>query len=44
MPAHYDKIQYSRRYLNSADYTALAAKLVDDERVALGKVGLLKKD
>lgn len=44
MPAHYDKVQFSRRYMNSADFTALAAKLVEDERIALGKVGLLKKD
>jgi tripartite-type tricarboxylate transporter receptor subunit TctC len=44
MPAHYEKVQYSRRYANSADYAALAAKLVADERDALGKVGLLKKD
>jgi tripartite-type tricarboxylate transporter receptor subunit TctC len=44
MLAHYDKVQFSRRYMNSADYTALAAKLVADERDALSKVGLLKKD
>jgi tripartite-type tricarboxylate transporter receptor subunit TctC len=44
MPAHYQKIQFSRRYMNSADYTALAAKLVADERAALTKVGLLKKE
>ena len=44
MVAHYEKVQFSRRYLNSADYTALAAKLYADEREALAKVGLLKKD
>ncbi len=44
MVAHYEKVQFSRRHLNSADYTALAAKLYADEREALAKVGLLKKD
>ena len=44
MVAHYEKVQFSRRYLNSADYTALAAKLYADEKEALAKVGLLKKD
>ena len=44
MPAHYEKVQFSRRYADSAGYTALAAKLFADERVALEKVGLLKKD
>ena len=44
MPEHFEKIHYGRRYMNSADYTALAAKLFADEKVALGKVGLLKKE
>ena len=44
MPELYDKYDYSRRYMNSADYTALAAKLYASEKVALDKVGLTKKD
>jgi tripartite-type tricarboxylate transporter receptor subunit TctC len=44
MPEHYAKVQFSRRYMNTADYNALAAKLFADEKSALGKVGLLKKD
>ena len=44
MPELYDKYDYSRRYMNSADYTALALKLAASEKAALEKVGLAKKD
>ncbi len=43
-PEIYDKFEYSRRYLNSEDYTALAKKLTAEEKVALEKVGLAKKE
>lgn len=44
MLEHYDKYEFSRRYMNSADYTALAARLYASEKAALEKVGLAKKD
>ena len=44
MPELYDKYDYSRRYMNSADYTALAKKLAISEKAALEKVGLAKKE
>ena len=40
----YDKFEFSQRYMNSADYTVLAAKLTADEKAMLEKVGLAKKE
>ncbi len=40
----YKRILFSRRYIDSAGFTALASKLVADERDMLGKLGMLKKD
>ncbi len=39
-----DKYDMVPRYLNTADYQAFVPKLMDEERAALGKIGLLKKD
>lgn len=39
-----EKYDFIERYMNSADYTKFVAKLVADEKAALEKVGLLRKD
>ena len=44
MPDHYQKIQFSRRYANSADYTAMAAKIFASEKTFVETLGLGKKD
>jgi tripartite-type tricarboxylate transporter receptor subunit TctC len=44
MPAHYAKVQFSRRYGDSAQYTALAAKLFADEKAFVERLGLGKKE
>ena len=38
------RMLFSRRYLDSAEFAALAVKLVADEREMLARLGLLKKD
>ncbi len=40
----YKRILFSRRYLDSAGFTALSTKLVADEREMLARLGMLKKD
>ncbi len=39
-----EKYDFTERYLNPADYTKSVAQFVADERVALEKMGMLKKD
>lgn len=40
----YDRFEFSRRYMDTKDYTAFVPRLVVDERAALEKIGLAKKD
>ena len=40
----YDKFEFSRRYMNSADYASFVPKLVESEKAAVGKIGLARKD
>jgi tripartite-type tricarboxylate transporter receptor subunit TctC len=40
----YDKFDFSRRYMNSADYAAFVPKLAAEEKAALQKLGLAKQD
>jgi len=40
----FDKFDFTRRYMNSADYAAFIPRLAADERAALEKIGLIKKD
>jgi tripartite-type tricarboxylate transporter receptor subunit TctC len=40
----YERYDFTRRYMNSEDYTAFIPKLASDEKAALEKLGLAKKD
>lgn len=40
----YEKFDFSRRYMNTADYAAFVPKLAADEKDALEKLGLAKKE
>ncbi len=40
----YERFDFVRRYLNTADYQAYVPKMFDDEKAALEKLGLAKKD
>ena len=40
----YDKFDFTRRYMNTADYQAFVPKLAAEEKAALEKLGLAKKD
>jgi len=40
----YDKFDFTRRYMNTADYAAFVPKLAAEEKAALEKLGLAKKD
>jgi tripartite-type tricarboxylate transporter receptor subunit TctC len=40
----YDKFDFSRRYMSSADYAAFVPKLAAEEKAALQQLGLAKKD
>jgi tripartite-type tricarboxylate transporter receptor subunit TctC len=40
----YDKFDFTRRYMNTADYAAFVPKLAADEKAALEKLGLARKD
>jgi tripartite-type tricarboxylate transporter receptor subunit TctC len=40
----YEKYDYARRYMNTEDYNALVPKLAVNEKAALDKLGLAKKD
>jgi len=39
----YDKFDFTRRYMNTADYAAFVPKLAAEEKAALEKLGLAKK-
>jgi tripartite-type tricarboxylate transporter receptor subunit TctC len=40
----YEKYDYSRRYMNTEDYAAFVPKMAENEKAALEKLGLAKKD
>jgi tripartite-type tricarboxylate transporter receptor subunit TctC len=40
----YEKFDFTRRYMNTADYAAFVPKLAADEKDALEKLGLVKKE
>ncbi len=40
----YEKFDFTRRYMNTADYAAFVPKLAAEEKAALHKLGLAKKD
>lgn len=40
----YDKFDFTRRYMNTQDYAAFVPKMAADEKAALEKLGLAKKD
>ena len=40
----YDKFDFTRRYMSTADYAAFIPKLAAEEKAALEKLGLAKKD
>ena len=40
----YDRFEFSRRYMSSADYAALVPRLVAEEREGLEKAGLARKN
>ena len=40
----YEKFDFTRRYMNTEDYAAFAPKLAADEKDALEKLGLAKKE
>ena len=40
----YEKFDFTRRYMNTADYAAFVPKLAADEKDALEKLGLAKKE
>jgi tripartite-type tricarboxylate transporter receptor subunit TctC len=40
----FDKFDFTRRYMNSEDYAAFIPKLAAEEKAALEKLGLAKKD
>jgi tripartite-type tricarboxylate transporter receptor subunit TctC len=40
----YEKFDFTRRYMNTADYQAFAPKLASDEKAALEKLGLAKHE
>ena len=40
----YEKFDFTRRYMNTEDYAAFVPKLAADEKAALEKLGLAKKD
>ena len=40
----FDKFDFTRRYMSSADYAAFIPRLAADEKAALEKIGLIKKD
>jgi tripartite-type tricarboxylate transporter receptor subunit TctC len=40
----FDKYDFSRRYMNSADYSAFIPKLAAEEKAALQQIGLIKQD
>src|SRR5687767_7602353 len=40
----YEKFDFTRRYMNTADYQAFIPKHAAEERAALEKIGLAKKD
>lgn len=44
MPALYDRFDFIRRYMDTATYQAFVPKLAAEERAALEKLGLAKKD
>ncbi len=44
MPALYEKFDFVRRYMNTADYQAFVPKMAADEKAALTQLGLAKKD
>ena len=44
IPPLYDKFDFTRRYLNTADYQAFVPKFAASEREALTKLGLAKKE
>lgn len=39
----YDKFDFTRRYMNTADYAAFVPKLAAEEKAALQKIGLIKE-
>lgn len=44
MPALYEKFDFARRYMNTEDYQAYVPKMAADEKAALEKLGLAKKE
>lgn len=40
----YEKFDFTRRYMNTADYQAFVPKMAAEEKAALEKLGLAKKD
>jgi tripartite-type tricarboxylate transporter receptor subunit TctC len=40
----YDKFDFTRRYMNTQDYAAFVPKMAAEEKAALEKLGLAKKD
>ena len=40
----YEKFDFTRRYMNTEDYAAFVPKLAADEKDALEKLGLAKKE
>lgn len=40
----FDKYDFTRRYMNSAEYAAFIPKLAAEEKAALQKIGLVKQD
>jgi len=40
----FEKFDFTRRYMNTADYQAFVPKLAAEEKAALEKIGLVKKD
>ena len=40
----YEKYDYSRRYMSTEDYAAFVPKMAANEKAALEKLGLAKKD
>ena len=40
----FEKFDFTRRYMNTADYQAFVPKLAAEEKAALEKLGLAKKD